>query len=180
MFETSAVVVDLMVGAGGNVSTDIKGNITVIPASLRPNASSLTSTLDFDNRLPSATTDSTTVSTEHDALFGEEDSLDDAASEIRNQAFIFGIIGTLQQKASWGAKAVIDGTLSAEKDSVHFDMGAESTISAQREVKFEIDIPLKKPISGTLGANTGSTRSKSSGRQADIQCICKDDYKANN
>ncbi len=47
---------ELLTGAGSSVSTDVKGNITLIPSSLRPNASSLTSTWDFDNRLTSATT----------------------------------------------------------------------------------------------------------------------------
>ena len=50
------------------MSTDVKGNITLIPSSLRPNASSLTSVWDFDNRLISATTGSTTVSHQYDAL----------------------------------------------------------------------------------------------------------------
>ncbi len=59
---------ELLTGAGSNVSTDLKGNITLIPSSLRPNASSVTSTWDFDNRLASATTGSTTVSHQYDAL----------------------------------------------------------------------------------------------------------------
>ncbi|MFO0941879.1 MAG: RHS repeat-associated core domain-containing protein [Pirellulales bacterium] len=59
---------ELLTGAGSNVNTDVKGNITLIPSSLRPNASSLTSTWDFDNRLTSATTGSTTVSHQYDAL----------------------------------------------------------------------------------------------------------------
>ncbi|MFO0940459.1 MAG: hypothetical protein U0930_06790 [Pirellulales bacterium] len=59
---------ELLTGAGSNVSTDVKGNITLIPSSLRPNASSLTSVWDFDNRLISATTGSTTVSHQYDAL----------------------------------------------------------------------------------------------------------------
>ncbi len=59
---------ELLTGAGSNVSTDVKGNITLIPSSLRPNASSLTSTWDFDNRLANATTGSTTVSHQYDAL----------------------------------------------------------------------------------------------------------------
>ncbi len=40
----------------------------MIPSSLRPNASSLTSAWDFDNRLSSATTGTTTVSHQYDAL----------------------------------------------------------------------------------------------------------------
>ncbi|MFO0943687.1 MAG: RHS repeat-associated core domain-containing protein [Pirellulales bacterium] len=59
---------ELLTGAASNVSTDVKGNITLIPSSLRPNASSLTSTWDFDNRLTSATTGSGTVSHQYDAL----------------------------------------------------------------------------------------------------------------
>ncbi len=59
---------ELLTGAGSSVSSDVNGNITLIPASLRPNASSLTSTWDFDNRLTSATTGSTTVSHQYDAL----------------------------------------------------------------------------------------------------------------
>ncbi len=59
---------ELLTGAGSNVSTDVKGNITLIPSSLRPNASSLTSVWDFDNRLTSATTGSTTVSHQYDAV----------------------------------------------------------------------------------------------------------------
>ncbi len=56
---------ELLTGAGQNVSTDVKGNITLIPAALRPSSSGLTpqaSSLswDFDNRLTSATTGSTT------------------------------------------------------------------------------------------------------------------------
>ncbi len=49
----------------------LRVTITVIPASLRPNASSLTSTWDFDNRLANATTGSTTVSHQYDALDAE-------------------------------------------------------------------------------------------------------------
>ncbi len=59
---------ELLTGAGSSVSNDVKGNITLIPSSLRPNASSLTSVWDFDNRLSSATTGSTTVSHQYDAL----------------------------------------------------------------------------------------------------------------
>jgi RHS repeat-associated protein len=59
---------ELLTGAGQAVSTDVKGNITAIPAGLRPNAASLTSVWDFDNRLSSATTGSTTVSHKYDAL----------------------------------------------------------------------------------------------------------------
>ncbi len=59
---------ELLTGAGSNVSTDVKGNITLIPSSLRPQASNLTSVWDFDNRLVSATTGSTTVSHQYDAL----------------------------------------------------------------------------------------------------------------
>ncbi len=64
---------ELLTGGGQNVSTDVKGNITLIPAALRPSSSGLTpqaSSLswDFDNRLTSATTGSTTVSHQYDAL----------------------------------------------------------------------------------------------------------------
>lgn len=59
---------ELLTGGGSNVTTDVKGNITLIPASLRASAASLTSTWDFDNRLSSATTGSTTVSHQYDAL----------------------------------------------------------------------------------------------------------------
>ena len=45
---------ELLTGAGQNVTTDVKGNITFIPASLKPTASSLTSVWDFDNRLNTA------------------------------------------------------------------------------------------------------------------------------
>lgn len=59
---------ELTAGAGSSVTTDTKGNITLIPASLRPNAVSLTSTWDMDNRLSTAVTGSTTVSHKYDAL----------------------------------------------------------------------------------------------------------------
>ncbi len=59
---------ELLTGGGSNVDTDVKGNITFIPASLRASAASLTSTWDFDNRMISATTGSTTVSHQYDAL----------------------------------------------------------------------------------------------------------------
>ncbi|MDX1927995.1 MAG: RHS repeat-associated core domain-containing protein [Pirellulaceae bacterium] len=45
---------ELLTAGGQNVSTDTKGNITLIPAALRPNASSLLSNWDFDNRLNTA------------------------------------------------------------------------------------------------------------------------------
>ena len=45
---------ELLTAGGQNISTDVKGNITFIPASLRPTASSLTSVWDFDNRLNTA------------------------------------------------------------------------------------------------------------------------------
>jgi RHS repeat-associated protein len=62
---------ELLTGAGQNVSTDVNGNITVIPAALRPNASSLTSTWDFDNRMVSTdvgSNGSVEVSHQYDAL----------------------------------------------------------------------------------------------------------------
>jgi RHS repeat-associated protein len=62
---------ELLSGAGQNVSTDVNGNITAIPAALRPNASSLTSTWDFDNRMVSAdvgSNGSVEVSHQYDAL----------------------------------------------------------------------------------------------------------------
>ncbi|MDX1926575.1 MAG: RHS repeat-associated core domain-containing protein [Pirellulaceae bacterium] len=45
---------ELLTAGGQNVSTDAKGNITLIPSGLRPNASSLSSVWDFDNRLNTA------------------------------------------------------------------------------------------------------------------------------
>ena len=59
---------ELLTGAGQTVSTDVKGNITAIPAGLRTTAAALTSVWDFDNRLSSATTGATTVSHKYDAL----------------------------------------------------------------------------------------------------------------
>ncbi len=62
---------ELLTGAGQNVSTDTKGNITVTPAALRPNGSSLSSTWDFDNRMVSAdvgSNGSVEVSHQYDAL----------------------------------------------------------------------------------------------------------------
>jgi RHS repeat-associated protein len=59
---------ELLTGGGSNVSTDTKGNITLIPSSLRPTDSGLSSVWDFDNRLVSATTGSTTVTHQYDAL----------------------------------------------------------------------------------------------------------------
>ncbi len=45
---------ELLTAGGQNVSTDTKGNITLIPAALRPNSASLLSNWDFDNRLNTA------------------------------------------------------------------------------------------------------------------------------
>ncbi len=62
---------ELLTGAGQSVSTDAKGNITVTPAALRPNGSSLTSTWDFDNRMVSAdvgSNGSVEASHQYDAL----------------------------------------------------------------------------------------------------------------
>ena len=59
---------ELLTGAGGAVSTDVKGNITVIPAALRPSGVALAMTWDFDNRMATAVTGSTTVSHKYDAL----------------------------------------------------------------------------------------------------------------
>src|SRR5690606_36035254 len=59
---------ELLTGAGQAVSTDVKGNITVIPAALRPSGVALAMTWDFDNRMATAVTGSTTVSHKYDAL----------------------------------------------------------------------------------------------------------------
>ncbi len=45
---------ELLTAGGQNVSTDTKGNITLIPGALRPNASSLLLNWDFDNQLNTA------------------------------------------------------------------------------------------------------------------------------
>ena len=45
---------ELLTGGGGSVSTDVKGNITLIPSNLRSTASSLLLNWDMDNRLASA------------------------------------------------------------------------------------------------------------------------------
>jgi RHS repeat-associated protein len=45
---------ELLSAGGSNVSTDVKGNITLIPSALRPNATSLLLSWDFDNRLNTA------------------------------------------------------------------------------------------------------------------------------
>ena len=45
---------ELLTAGGQNVTTDTKGNITQIPAAVRPNASSLLLNWDFDNRLNTA------------------------------------------------------------------------------------------------------------------------------
>ncbi len=51
---THGLTHELLTAGGQNISIDVKGNITFIPASLRPTASSLTSVWDFDNRLNTA------------------------------------------------------------------------------------------------------------------------------
>lgn len=45
---------ELLSAGGSSVSSDVKGNITLIPSALRPNSSSLLLSWDFDNRLRSA------------------------------------------------------------------------------------------------------------------------------
>ena len=57
---------ELLTADSQSVTHDAKGNMTLIPASLRPNALSLT--WDQDNRMSSATTDGKTVSQRFDAL----------------------------------------------------------------------------------------------------------------
>ena len=57
---------ELLTADSQSVSSDAKGNMTLIPASLRPNALSLT--WDQDNRMSSASTDGATVSQRFDAL----------------------------------------------------------------------------------------------------------------
>ncbi len=48
---------EMLTAAGARVSHDVKGNTTSIPSSLRPTASSLSLSWDFDNRLMSADVD---------------------------------------------------------------------------------------------------------------------------
>ena len=57
---------EMLTADSQSVTHDAKGNMTLIPASLRPNALSLT--WDQDNRMSSATTDGKTVSQRFDAL----------------------------------------------------------------------------------------------------------------
>ena len=57
---------EMLTADSQNVTHDAKGNMTLIPSSLRPNALSLT--WDQDNRMSSATSDGTTVSQRFDAL----------------------------------------------------------------------------------------------------------------
>jgi hypothetical protein len=45
---------ELLSAGGSSVSTDVKGNITLIPAALCPNSTSLLLNWDFDNRLNTA------------------------------------------------------------------------------------------------------------------------------
>jgi RHS repeat-associated protein len=45
---------ELLSAAGENVTHDVKGNMTLIPASLRPNATALKLNWDFDNRMSTA------------------------------------------------------------------------------------------------------------------------------
>ena len=52
---------ELLTAAGQNVTTDTKGNMTVIPAVLRPGADPLNLTWDMDNRLASADVDNDSV-----------------------------------------------------------------------------------------------------------------------
>jgi RHS repeat-associated protein len=52
---------ELLTAAGQNVTTDTKGNMTVIPAVLRPGADPLNLTWDMDNRLSSADVDNDSV-----------------------------------------------------------------------------------------------------------------------
>jgi YD repeat-containing protein len=59
---------ELLSAVGAAVSTDVKGNITVIPPALRPTAAVLTMTWDMDNRLSTAVTGSTTITHKYDAL----------------------------------------------------------------------------------------------------------------
>ena len=59
---------ELLTAAGQAVTTDVKGNITTIPAALRTSGVALALTWDFDNRMVSAVTGSTTVSHKYDAL----------------------------------------------------------------------------------------------------------------
>ena len=57
---------ELLTADSQSVTHDAKGNMTLIPASLRPNALSLT--WDQDNRMSSASTDGNTVTHRYDAL----------------------------------------------------------------------------------------------------------------
>ena len=62
---------ELLTAASQSVSTDVKGNITLIPAALRTNAQALATTWDFDNRMVTAdvgNNGSIEVSQKYDAL----------------------------------------------------------------------------------------------------------------
>ncbi len=62
---------ELLTAAGQNVTTDTKGNITLLPAALRPSTNPLSLTWDMDNRLSSADVDNDNtadVSYQWDAL----------------------------------------------------------------------------------------------------------------
>ena len=62
---------ELLTAAGQNVTTDIKGNITLIPAALRANGQALAHTYDFDNRMVTANVGNNSiveVSHKYDAL----------------------------------------------------------------------------------------------------------------
>ena len=62
---------ELLTAAGQNVTTDVKGNITLIPAALRANGQALATTWDFDNRMVTADVGdngSIEVSQKYDAL----------------------------------------------------------------------------------------------------------------
>ena len=62
---------ELLTAASQSVSTDVKGNITLIPAVLRTNAQALATTWDFDNRMVTAdvgNNGSIEVSQKYDAL----------------------------------------------------------------------------------------------------------------
>ena len=68
---THGLTHELLTAAGQSVTTDVKGNITLIPAVLRTNAQALATTWDFDNRMVTAdvgNNSSVEVSHKYDAL----------------------------------------------------------------------------------------------------------------
>jgi hypothetical protein len=80
---------ELLSAAGENVTHDVKGNMTLIPASLRPNATALKLNWDFDNRMSTADVgndNSVDVTYKWDALGRRVYRDDNTTAEIYFQA----------------------------------------------------------------------------------------------